>query len=333
MMRIFVVRYLWVGCVVALMSCHFAYSAEEGAPTSATDISGNIRSFIRNLGKGIQINPNRVVVAKGYLPGRGEGVCYAGEKFLVVVQPETSGRVGGRIQVALLPCDVLISNGTFRRLGADQTAATGGATPVAPAQQNASEEARRTAAPQAASNSAERRNARPNSAGQGANAPMYSGPVMVASKKDAEQLPCTKIWRDRYALAEKDGLDVRNFGDRLVLTYTYLRVPPCADNYPEQFLQNRYREVLRNSPRYIPGTPYDRSKIGMVENLQPPRELLPHDEGGEGIILAFLLFGLASPTGNSCHWQCEDECPKSSLFGNSGRDLCRSMCLSRCTKQ
>jgi hypothetical protein len=120
----------WALCLAALVTALPVAANDSAPPTSAGDISGNVRSFFDNLGKGVKITPNRTIVATGYLPGRGQGVCYEGEKLPVIVQPETAGQIGGKLQIALLPCDALIANGAFQRVATTTAAAAPGVAPA-----------------------------------------------------------------------------------------------------------------------------------------------------------------------------------------------------------
>lgn len=105
------------------------YAEDDAKPTSALDVSGNVKSFFNGLGKGVKIAPNqeRIVVARGMLPGlpsppRGfsyNAVCYEGDELPTAMQNMGDGRdgvVGGTFKFSALQlakCKDLIATKVF----------------------------------------------------------------------------------------------------------------------------------------------------------------------------------------------------------------------------
>lgn len=106
-----------------------AYAEDDDKPTSALDVTGNVKSFFNGLGKGVKIAPNtdRIVLARGMLAGlpnpppgfNYNAVCYEGDELPTAMQHLSDGRdgvVGGTFKFSaaqVVKCKYLIANRLF----------------------------------------------------------------------------------------------------------------------------------------------------------------------------------------------------------------------------
>lgn len=116
------------GITTALLFSVHAYADDDvPKPTSAGDISGNIKSFFGNLGKGVTVRKpyeEYDVVSRGVIPGKGAGYCLKGEPMPHIESAPN------QVNLALIPCKTLEGTGQFQRVAKATTAAatTGGAS-------------------------------------------------------------------------------------------------------------------------------------------------------------------------------------------------------------
>lgn len=121
---------LWALAFSAAVTAHAYAEDDPPKPTSAGDVSGNIKSFFNGLGKGVTVRQPYAeyeVVSRGVVPGRGAGYCLKGEPM-----PHLE-KASNVVSLALIPCSTLESSGAFQRVATATagTSATGAARPDA----------------------------------------------------------------------------------------------------------------------------------------------------------------------------------------------------------
>ena len=124
---------LWALAFTAAFTAHAYADDDPPKPTSAGDVSGNIKSFFNGLGKGVTVRKpyeEYDVVSRGVVPGRGAGYCLKGEPM-----PHLDS-AANQVNLALIPCKTLEETGQFQRVtkaatGASPSAAGGGSNAAA----------------------------------------------------------------------------------------------------------------------------------------------------------------------------------------------------------
>jgi FKBP-type peptidyl-prolyl cis-trans isomerase FkpA len=75
---------------------------------------------------------------------------------------------------------------------------------------------------------------------------------------------CDAIWKSRRAIAERDGLELHNGSDVLVMLSAYASADNCPTPGSKSFLLDPgHRALFANSPTYRPGIAYDRRRIAV----------------------------------------------------------------------